>query len=190
MSMRDSIYRSAMSEDGERMADGRSREILYRVVLEGIKSDIETPDSFAIKYGILTSTPVTRIKFMMRNLPKTILETKSAPRARGALELIEEAGGVGMLEEYDPEEKPRVEITEEEPNIATVAESNCLKCGFPLKKDDEYCQFCHTPLVEKKGPGISSVLEAGRTGAMISSRKLMIYAAVAVLILLIGILMR
>ena len=81
----------------------------------------------------------------MRNLPKTILETKSAPRARGALELIEEAGGVGMLEEYDPEEKPRVEITEEEPNIATVAESNCLKCGFPLKKDDEYCQFCHTP---------------------------------------------
>jgi hypothetical protein len=190
MSIQDSIYRSAVPEDGGNMADGRSKEILYRVVLEGIKRDIETPDSFAIKYGILTSTPVTRIKFMIRNLPKTILETKSAPRARGALELIEEAGGVGMLEEYDPEEKPKVEITEEEPAIATVEDSNCLKCGFPLKKGDEYCQFCHTPLVEKKNPSIKSVIEAGRKGSLISPKKLMFYVAVVVLILLFGILTR
>jgi hypothetical protein len=182
MSMRDSIYRSAIPEDGENMADGRSKDILYRVVLEGIKSDIETPDSFSIKYGILTSTPVTRIKFMMRNLPKTILETRSAPRAHG--------GGIGMLEEYDPVEKPKVEITEEEPTIATVEGSNCLKCGFPLKKDDEYCQFCHTPLVESKMREIKTVLKAGGGNYLVHPKRMLFYLGLVLAILIFGMLTR
>ncbi len=190
MSIQDSIYRSAVPEDGTEMAGGRSKETIYRVILEGIKSEIETPGSFAIKYGILTSTPVTRIQFMLRNLPKTILETKSATRARGTLGLIEEAGGRGLLEEYNPEEAPAVEIPEEEPTIATVEKTNCMKCGFPIKKDDEFCQFCHTPLVEKKAPNIKSVIEAGKNGNLLAPKKLLIYVAVVVVILLLGILTR
>jgi RNA polymerase subunit RPABC4/transcription elongation factor Spt4 len=159
-------------------------------VLEGIKSDIETPGSFAIKYGILTSSPVTRIKFMLQNLPKTILETKSAPRARGALEVIEEAGGVGRLEEIKPEEAPKIDIAEEEPTIATVPDKSCLKCGFPIKKDDEYCQFCHSPLVEKKTPNIKTMINAGKSGNILTPKKLLIYIAAAVVILLLGLLTR
>jgi len=190
MSIQDSAYRSAVPDEGGKTADGRSSETIFRVVLEGIKSDIETPGSFAIKYGILTSTPVTRIKFMLRNLPKTILETKSAPRARGALELIEEAGGVGMMEECNPEEAPEVEIAEEEPTIATVPDKSCLKCGFPIKTDDESCQFCHPRLVEKNTPNIKSVIEAGKSGNLLTPKKLLLYIAVVVVILLIGILTR
>jgi len=190
MSKQDSIYRSAVPEDGGKTADGRSNEIIYRVVIEGIKREIETPDSFAIKYGILTSTPVTRIKFMIRNLPKTILETKSAPRARGALELIEEAGGIGLLEEYDPEEKPKVEIAEEDPTIATVEESNCLKCGFPLKKGEKYCQFCNTPLMETKVDEVKAVLKAGGGGYLVAPKRLLFYVVLVLLILVFGILTR
>ncbi len=190
MSIQDSAYKSAVPGAGEETAGGKSAETIYRVILEGIKSDIETPGSFAIKYGILTNSPVTRIKFMMRNLPKTILETKSAPRARGALELIEEAGGLGMLEEYNPEEAPKVEIAEEEPTIASVPDKSCLKCGFPIKKDDEYCQFCHTPLVEKKTPNIKTMMDAGKSGNLLTPKKLLIYIAVVAVILLIGILTR
>ena len=200
MSIQDSVYRSAVPEDKEARADGQAKEIIYRVILDGIKSDIETPGSFAIKYGILTSKPVTRIQFMLRSLPNTILETKSVPRARSALELIEEAGGVGHIEEYNPEEKPTIEIPEEEPTIekieeepttAKVENKNCLKCGFPLKKDDEYCQFCHTPLVEKKkSPNIKSVIEAGKSGTLLTPKKILIYVLVVVVILLLGLLTR
>ena len=186
MSIQDSAYRSAVPEDGTEMPNNT----LYRVVLEGIKSEIETPGSFAIKYGILTSTPVTRIKFMLRNLPKTILETKNAPRARGALELIEEAGGVGLIEELNPEEAPKVEIAEEEPTIANAGEQSCLKCGFPLKKGDEYCQFCHTPLGESKTHNIKSVLKAGGGGHLVAPKRLFLYIGIVLVILILGILTR
>lgn len=185
MSIQDSAYKAAVPEDGAE----KPKETIYRVLLEGIKSE-ETQGSFAIKYGILTSTPVTRIKFMLRNLPKTIIETKNAPKARGTLELIEEAGGVGTLEEFDPEVKPTVEITEEEPTIATVPDKNCLKCGFPLKESDKFCQFCHTSTGESKPQGINSVLKAGGGGKLITPKKLYIYIGIVVLILILGILAR
>ena len=186
MSIQDSAYRSAGPEDGVEMANNT----IYRVVLEGIKSEIETPDSFAIKYGILTSTPVTRVKFMLRNMPKTILETKSAAKARGALELIEEAGGIGLIEDFDMESAPKVEISEEEPTIATADEKTCLKCGFPLKEGDEYCQFCHTPLVEKKSHKIKSVLKAGGGGNLVEPKRLVIYVMALLVLLLLAALTR
>jgi hypothetical protein len=185
MSIQYSAYRSAVPEDGAEM----QKETIYRVVLEGVKSE-ETLDSFAIKYGILTSTPVTRIKFMLRNLPKTIIETKNAARARGTLELIEEAGGAGTLEEFDPEVKPTVEIADEEPTIATVPEKNCMKCGFPLKNGDEYCQFCHTPLSDSKPQSIKTVLKAGGGGHLVQPKRLYIYLGIVIVILILGILTR
>lgn len=186
MSIQDFAYRSAVPEDGTEIKN----ETIYRVILEGINSEIETPGSFAIKYGILTSTPVTRIKFMLRNLPKTIVETKSAPKARGTLELIEEAGGIGLIEEFNPEEAPKVEIPEEEPTIANSVETSCLKCGFPLKKDDQFCQFCHTPLAESKTQNIKSVLKTGGGEKLVAPKRLLLYIGIVVVILVLGILSR
>jgi len=186
MSIQDSAYRSAVPEDGTEI----NNETIYKVILEGIKSEIETPGSFAIKYGLLTSTPVTRIKFMLRNLPKTIVETKSAPKARGTLELIEEAGGIGRIEELNPEEAPKVEIAEEEPTIANSIETSCLKCGFPLKKNDEFCQFCHTPLAGSKTRNIKSVLKSAGGGHLVAPNRLFLYIGIVVVILVLGILTR
>ena len=186
MSIQDSAYRSAVPEDGAVMPD----KTIYRVVLEGVKSQTETFGSFAIKYGILTSTPVTRIQFMLRNLPKTILETKLASKARGTLELIEEAGGAGIIEEFNSEEPPSVEISEEEPTIDNTEEMSCLKCGFPLKVGEDFCQFCHTPLVETKIQGVKSVLKAGGGGHLVAPRRLVIYVGLVIVILILGILTR
>ena len=183
MSIQDSIYRSAAPGDGTGMAG----EKIYRVIFEGIKSDIETPDSFAIKYGLLTSTPVTKIKFMLRSLPKTILETKSAAKAREVLELLEEAGGVGMIEEYDPSTDPKIEIPEQEPSKAAGDEKVCSKCGFPLRDGDEFCQFCHTPLVETKSHKIKTILKAGGGGYLVDPKRLFYYLVAVLVILLLGI---
>ena len=196
MSIQDSIYKSATPKTDDDTEKSGSKETIYRVVLEGIKREIETPDSFAIKYGILTSTPVTKIKFILHNLPKLILETKSASKARGALELIVEAGGIGLIEDFDPEETPQVEIPEEEPAIADTAdtadsaEKNCLKCGFPLKKDDKFCQFCLTPLVKARRQKKKTTMKVSGGGHQLSPKKLMFYVALVLLVLLLGILSR
>ncbi len=191
MSVQDSIYRSATPKDGDDKKDVRPKETIYKVTLEGIKREIETPDSFAIKYGILTSTPVTKIKFMLRDLPKKVVETKIASKARGALELIEEAGGIGFIEDCNPEEvKPEVEIPEEKQEIVEIEEKNCIKCGFPLKKDDEFCQFCLTPLVRARKQKKKMTLKVGGEGSHLSPKKLLFYVALFLLVLLLGILTR
>lgn len=183
MSIPDSVYSSAAPKNSGDMAENRSRETIYRVLLEGIKQE-ETPDSFAIKYGIMTSTPVTKIKFMLRNLPKTILETKSDSKARGTLGLIDEAGGIGRIEDYNPEEAPKVEIAEEEPAIDDTVEKNCLKCGFPLKKSDKFCRFCHTSLVETSGHRRNTIMKARGESSLVTPKRLVICVVVFLLVLL------
>ena len=188
--MSESLYRSAAPVDGGGTATGKSAGTIYRVVFEGIKRDIETSDSFAIKYGILTSTPVTKIKFMLRNLPKTFLETKNGPKARGTLELIEEAGGIGRIEEINPEEKLKVEISEEDPAIVTTREKSCLKCGFPVKDSDKYCQFCHSPLVETGRRKVKTIMKVGGAGHLITPKRLVITVVVLLIVLIWAFLMR
>ncbi len=188
--MSESLYRSAAPEDGGATATGKSAGTIYRVIFEGIKRDIETSDSFAIKYGILTSTPVTKIKFMLRNLPKTVLETKNGPKARGTLELIQEAGGIGTIEEINPEEKLKVEISEEDPAIVAIREKSCLKCGFPLKDSDKYCQFCHSPLVETGSRKVKTIMKAGGAGHLITPKRLVITVVVLLIVLIWACLMR
>ena len=172
--MSESIYSSASPKESGEATTGNSTGTIYRVVFEGIKPT-ETTGSFAIKYGILTSTPVTKIKFMLRNLPKTLLETKNGPKARSTLKLIDEAGGVGRIEDFNQDEAPKVEIPEEKPAVDKTGEKSCLKCGFPIKDSDEYCQFCHSPLVETKSEGIKTIMKAGGGGALVSPKRLMIY---------------
>jgi hypothetical protein len=181
--MTESVYRPSPPGEGQEAAEGKSPETLYRVIFEGLKPN-ESKGSFAIKYGILTSTPVTKVKMMLRDLPRTFVETRNGPKARSALELIEEAGGVARIEDFNLEEKAKVEITEEEPTIANTGEKSCLKCGFPLKDGDEYCQFCHTSVEEKKSDRIKTVLKAGGGGHLVNPRRLAIYIVLLVLAIL------
>ena len=102
----------------------------YSVVLDSIRYEMETIDSFSLKLSVLLRQPVTKVKHMVRKLPASLWRGKSVSKARKLLELVEEAGGVARIAENHcrPGERAGRQMQEE-----TV----CGKCGFPLKKEDE-----------------------------------------------------
>jgi hypothetical protein len=114
----------------------------YSVVLESIRTEIETMDSFALKFSVLLKIPVTRVKHMVKHLPCALWKGTSASKARMLVELAGEAGGVARIVENL--EAPSAEKEDKEEK--TAGKSVCSKCGFPLKKEDEYCNFCMTPV--------------------------------------------
>ncbi len=116
----------------------------YSVVLDSIRSEIETMDSFALKFSVLLKIPVTRVKHMVKHLPCALWKGTSASKARMLVELAEEAGGVARVVENHKTPSADKENKEKK----SVGKSACSKCGFPLKKEDEYCSFCMTPVNE------------------------------------------
>ncbi|HSG29387.1 MAG TPA: hypothetical protein VLA34_12975, partial [Candidatus Krumholzibacterium sp.] len=50
---------------------GRTRTVIH-VVMDGVHHEMETLDSFAIKFSLLTNMPVTRVKHLMRKLPASL----------------------------------------------------------------------------------------------------------------------
>ncbi|MBN2071321.1 MAG: hypothetical protein JW814_07690 [Candidatus Krumholzibacteriota bacterium] len=120
---------------------------IYSVLFDGVEREIETLDSFAIKFSILANIPVTRVKHMINDSNPVIWSGPSKSKANGLLSLIVEAGGRGRIEAKKPEvEKKKAS------DIQVKGKKNgsilCPKCGFPAKKDDEFCQFCMSSLVE------------------------------------------
>jgi hypothetical protein len=113
----------------------------YSVVLDSIRSEIETVDSFTLKLSVLLKQPVTKVKHMVRRLPGSLWRGKSISKAKKLLEFIEEAGGVAHIVENHSTPAENAGEQEQEGTV-------CRKCGFPLKKDDDYCDFCMTPLKE------------------------------------------
>ena len=125
------------------------RRSKYHVVVDGVMNQVETLDSFAIKFGLLTNIPVTKLKHILRNLPASLWIGTSKSKAKGLLDLVEEAGGVGRIVVEEPVE----ESTEQEndPAVKNAQANSCAKCGFPLGKDDDFCQFCLTRIGEGQG---------------------------------------
>jgi hypothetical protein len=131
-------------------------EKLYRVVLEDIASGIETTDSFAIKFSLLTKTPLSKIKHVVHCLPATIWSGHGSSRAEHVLALIEEAGGRGKIVETGgaPPASPASHAAPEgsaRPADTAKSKSACRWCGFPMKEDETRCGFCMTAVgdVEK-----------------------------------------
>lgn len=123
------------------------------VLLDGVESEVETFESFAIKFSILASVPVSKVKHIMKKLPTTLWTGRGKAKALNLLELIKEAGGKGrIVEDGSPEEDLQSGSQRGDSSQKTV----CQKCGFPLKKDDMFCGFCTTSLqeIERKEHGV------------------------------------
>ncbi|MBN2185784.1 MAG: hypothetical protein JW746_10720 [Candidatus Krumholzibacteriota bacterium] len=121
-----------------------SKRKLYSVIIDGVASEIETLESFAIKFGLLSNIPVTKVKYLVSHIPSEIWSGPSRSRAKGLLSLIVEAGGKGRIEEKRPRKVKPSAI--EGPKMKRLEGRKCLKCGFPLGEGDEFCQFCMTPI--------------------------------------------
>jgi hypothetical protein len=147
--------RSTLHEDiaGDLMPDVEEGRVeSYSVVLESIRSEIETLDSFSLKFSVLLKMPVTRMKHVVKRLPATLWKGKSRSKAKMLVELAEEAGGVARIVEN--RESPRADQSEKDKKAAEKVV--CSKCGFPLKKDDVFCNFCMTSIKEKTGTRVSA----------------------------------
>ena len=116
--------------------DGR----IYRVIIDGVSSRIETNEAFAIKFALLSHVPVSRMKHLMRRLPATLWKGSGRSRAAGLLGMIEEAGGKGRIEEMAREPVPGAGSS------GKKADTVCRVCGFPLRTGEAFCDFCMTPV--------------------------------------------
>ncbi len=135
------------------LSDGEDRTIeSYSVILDSIRSEIETMDSFTLKFSVLLKIPVTKVKHMVKRLPCTLWRGKSLSKAKMLVELASEAGGNARVVEN--EKAPSAEAGEK--SKKEKDKTACPKCGFPLKQGDEFCNFCMTSVKERAGTRTSA----------------------------------
>ena len=162
-------------------AESHGADTILRVVLEGVKRDIETPDSFAIKFSILAKMPLSKVKQMLRSMPLAIWRGKSRSKAEHILALVEEAGGRGTVV-TEAASAPKAE-----PEELSSAPAHCRYCGFPLKPEDARCEFCRTAIAENPKERLHWAAASRHAG--IPRARLVAYVciiAVGVFILLLG----
>ena len=157
----------------------------YKVILEGVRSEIETVESFAIKFSILTRTPVSKINFLVKKMPAVVWEGMDKIKALGLLSMIDEAGGLGRLDTVEKTEKSKIGP---EPKKKTPKERECGKCGFPVKKEDKFCQFCSTPLTEVSKEIISVKIKSYNPA--IPPKRLIFYLALLLVAFALGVILR
>jgi len=179
---------SELRAAAEAAIEGR-RPRRFRVVLEGIRTEYETAGSFAIKFGLAISEPVTKIQHMMRSLPAVVWKGESASTAAGLLAMVEEAGGRARIEEIAVETERAASAgpgisSEPEGNKASSPDrdrsSGCPACGFPVRGEEKYCQFCLSPLEGRpaRKASVSTAVRA-RGKRSIPPARLLIYALIA-----------
>ncbi|MDD4856470.1 MAG: hypothetical protein PHD74_00030 [Candidatus Krumholzibacteria bacterium] len=155
----------------------------YRVVVERIRTEIETPDSFAIKFSLLTKTPLSKMKHLVGCLPVPIWTGAGRSRAESILKLVEEAGGEGKVIEMRADEPAPVAAKERE------ARQSCGWCGFPLKEGDKYCGFCMTPVGEA-GDNDPRHPRTPKRACGIPAKRLLCYVVVLIVGIIITMLIR
>lgn len=157
------------------------KSLRYRVLLEGVRTEVETHASFALKFSLLASLPVTKVKHMMKTLPAAVWTGRGKSRALGLLNLIEEAGGVGRIveEEYAPD-------MEQVAGGGAVKGRACPQCGFPLKEEDLFCNFCFTPIDEERRQSLHIAIPRCRNASTVYRYLFFILLGAAAIILVLA----
>ena len=149
----------------------------YSVILEGIRSDMETRDTFTIKFSILTKAPLSKMKHIMSTLPATVWTGPGRSRAQSILALIEEAGGKGSIVEGGAAAPAKASPKESK---ESKGQQVCAWCGFPLKEGESLCGFCMTP-VKDGAPKMERHNPSAARFRGVRPKKLLLYGIVLVL---------
>lgn len=161
---------------------GKERKT-YHVAIDGVSHNMETTDSFAIKFSLLLNVPLSRVKHVIRKKPSIIWSGSSKSRAESILSLISEAGGIGRIIEEGKAES----VTGGSPDVDKDA-NLCRKCGFPLKKDVEFCGFCMTSLSEIERKAFSPPVKKALVS--ISPERLLFYLLIIFALTVVSIVLR
>jgi len=162
----------------------------YKVIMDGLKNNIETSQAFAIKFSLLIREPVNKVRHLTKSYPATIWKGKRKTKAKAILSLVDEAGGRGRIEVCQMEVKePKTRKTDKKSGEKATDQSLCGKCGFPIKADDLFCKFCLTPLREKEDkkekPEKEMKIQVNNIKPTIPPRRLFIYLLVILIAFLI-----
>ena len=125
----------------------------YRVVLESINRELETPDSFALKLAMRLKSPVPRMRSLLAHTPCTLVQRLPYKKARWLQSVIEELGGVGRLEvvvEKAPAPPEEVVVPVAKPKEAAKPLERrsasgaivCPRCGWEEEPDARFCSLC------------------------------------------------
>jgi len=116
----------------------------YRVVLEGIDTDLETPDSFAVKLASRLHVPLPRAKLVARCLPYIAKSGLNAAQANRLKTVLDEIGGKARVEPHfvtppDPAER---EAKSPRPLGGGAAAFVCPGCGCEQPAGAKFCSLC------------------------------------------------
>jgi hypothetical protein len=116
----------------------------YRVILEGIDTGVETPDSFAVKLSSRLNVPIARAKLVARCLPYTAKSGLNAAQANRLKTVLDEIGGKARVEPHfvTPPEPNDRETRSSRPADRSAATLVCPACGSEQPKDAKFCAFC------------------------------------------------
>ena len=116
----------------------------YRVVIEGIDTDLETPDSFAVKLASRLHVPLPRAKLVARCLPYTVRSGLNAEQANRLKTVLDEIGGKARVEPHfvtppDPGERETKSPLRAGEGKGTFV---CPGCGGEQPAGAKFCSFC------------------------------------------------
>ena len=116
----------------------------YRVILESIDSDAETPDSFAIKLSSRVHVPLARAKLVARCLPYTAKSGLNAEQANRLKTMLEEIGGKARVEPHFVTPKDTLERAAPARirPAGVTSPAVCPGCGAEQPAGATFCSFC------------------------------------------------
>jgi hypothetical protein len=119
----------------------------HRVILEGINTDLESPESFAVKLSARMRVSLRRVKVLTGQLPCTVKSHLTAAQANRLKDVLEEFGGRVRVEAHLV--TPTGTGVEADPRAAASGSradaqiASCPDCGWEVEKGATYCSFCH-----------------------------------------------
>ena len=117
----------------------------YRVVLEGIDTSLETPESFAVKLATRLHVSYPRAKLVVSQLPYLAKSGITAAQANRLKTILEEMGGKARVESHlvtpkdtgEPTEGSGISFVEGQGRIV------CPACGWEAKEGATHCSLCY-----------------------------------------------
>ncbi len=119
----------------------------FRVILEGINADAETPESFALKLTARMRVSLPRVKSLIGRLPCTVKEHLTAAQANRLKDLLETLGGRVRIEAHLVTPAGAEPVWERQPGRSRLSHAEdrnftCPECGWEAEKGATHCSFC------------------------------------------------